>query len=209
MPTAKIDLKKELRELYTAPKDRFVLVRVPKLRYLAVSGAGDPNTAPAYAQAVEALFSVAYTLKFFSKRELGQDYVVPPLEGLWWADDWEAFVRRDFGAWRWTMLVLTPPWITAEQAQAAMAEAGRKRSLAALPKLEVEEIEEGPCLQILHIGPYVDEGPTLRRLHREHLPQAGLEPTGLHHEIYLSDPRKTEPRKLRTILRQPVREVAT
>lgn len=206
MTTAKTDLKKEYRELYTAPADRFVAVEVPRLRYLAVSGAGDPNSAPEYAQAVEALFSVAYTLKFFSKRELGRDYVVPPLEGLWWAEDWDAFVRRDLDLWQWTMLVLTPPWTTDEHVHTAIAAAGRKKSLVALPKLEVLALDEGTCLQTLHIGPYADEALTLRRLHQEHMPGAGLEPTGPHHEIYLSDPRKTEPHRLRTILRQPVRE---
>lgn len=199
----KVDLKAVYKDLYTAPKDRFSFVEPPPLTYLMVDGEGDPNTAPAYREAVEALYGVAYALKFASKAA-GRDYVVPPLEGLWWADDMAAFRRRAKADWRWTMMILQPDWISPDQFRAALDAARARRPSPALSKLRSERLEEGRCVQILHVGSYDDEGPTLARLHDEFLPGQGLVPTGRHHEIYLGDPRKTAPAKLRTILRQPV-----
>ena len=202
----KIDFKKTLKALYQPPAGQFSLVEVPRLTFVMVDGQGDPNIAPAYVNAVQWLFSVSYTLKFMSKKELARDYVVPPLEGLWWADDMTSFLTRDKAAWSWTMMILQPDWITAAMFQAAIDKAGQKLGDAPA-SLRLEDYEEGLSVQILHIGSYDDEGPALRRLHEEYLPENGLTETGHHHEIYLSDPRKVAPEKLKTILRQPVRRL--
>lgn len=200
----KIDFKKTMKALWQPPAGRFVLVEVPRMQFAMVDGKGDPNTAPAYARAVEWLYSVSYPLKFMSKKELGRDYTVPPLEGLWWADDMTSFLTRDKGAWSWTMMIMQPDWITPRMFDAAVEKAVAKRGDAPqTPRLEA--FEEGLCVQTLHVGSYDDEGQVLRRLHEEFLPENGLVETGHHHEIYLSDPRKVAPEKLRTVLRQPVR----
>lgn len=200
----KIDFKKAFPELYSAPADRFALVEVPAMRFVMVDGAGDPNAALSYKQAVEWLFSVSYAMKFAAKASLGKDYVVPPLEGLWWADDPADFVARRKDRWRWTMMVMAPDFLDQAMFLAAVGKA--KRRLGAPPdSLRLELYDEGVSLQILHIGSYDDEGPTLARLHHEEMPSRGFIFAGKHHEIYLSDPRKTEPARLRTIFRQPVR----
>ena len=202
---AKADLKRK-HDCYTAPKGRFELITVPPLRYLMIDGHGDPNTAPAYADALAALYPLAYALKFLSKRELGRDYGVMPLEGLWWADDLRAFTsNRDKSSWNWTLLNLVPDWLTAEHIEAARATVSGRRDAPALDGVRWELFDEGLCVQTLHVGPYDDEAPVLHALHHEYVPDNGLELTGRHHEIYLSDPRRAAPERLRTILRQPVR----
>lgn len=203
----KIDFTKEYKQLYQPSAREFELVEVPRLTYLMVDGHGDPNTAPAYAQAVEALYGLAYRIKFISKAELGRDYVVPPLEGLWWADDYNSFTTAlDKSKWDWTMLIMVPEWISRELYERALDELRRKKPLPALEAIRMEPYEEGLAAQILHIGPYDAEGPVLARLHQEWIPQHGYVESGKHHEIYLSDPRRVEPAKLKTVLRQPVRK---
>ncbi|PPK98169.1 hypothetical protein CLV92_102322 [Kineococcus xinjiangensis] len=201
----KYDVKRVHRHLYRAPREEFVLVDVPPSTVLAVDGRGDPNTSPEYVEAVEALFSVAYALKFLSRRERERDFTVAPLEGLWRAADTASFIRRDKDGWEWTMLIAQPGWITAEEVERARAAAGRRKRLPALELLGLRTLDEGLSAQILHVGPYDDEGPVLARLHREFMPARGLTFGGDHHEIYLRDARRTPPGKLRTILRQPVR----
>lgn len=205
MTGEKYDVKRAYRELYAPSAREFTLVDVPPMRYLAVDGHGDPNTAAEYAEAVEALFSVAYAAKFRSRKELGRDFVVAPLEGLWRADDPAAFVARDKSAWDWTLLIAQPDWIDEALVAEAVAAARAKGDRPALSLVHLRELHEGPSAQILHIGSYDDETPTLARLHDEWMPQHGLTFAGDHHEIYLSDARRTEPEKLRTVLRQPVR----
>ncbi|WP_307844681.1 GyrI-like domain-containing protein [Actinotalea solisilvae] len=202
---AATDLKRTL-DSYAARRGEIRLVEVPSMRYLAADGQGDPNTSPDYTAALEALYPLAYTLKFASKRELGRDYVVPPLEGLWWADDPAAFTtRRDTNAWSWTLLLLVPDWLGTEHVDAARADVARKKPEVAVDRVRLEELDEGLCAQTLHVGSFDDEGPVLADLHDRFVPEHGLVMTGRHHEIYLSDPRRTAPEKLRTILRQPVR----
>ncbi|MRG60194.1 hypothetical protein GE115_09990 [Agromyces sp. CFH 90414] len=212
----KFDLKRAYPDLYAASAraaEDFAIVDVPPMRYLAVDGHGDPNTVPAYREAVEALYPVAYTVKFASKRESGRDFVVGPLEGLWRADDPETFVTREKDAWDWTMLIAQPDWIDGASVDAAIAQvrakSAKERSDAppALDLVRLLHLHEGRSAQILHVGPYDDEGPTLARLHDEWMPRHGLTFNGDHHEIYLGDPRRTAPEKLKTILRQPVRAV--
>jgi hypothetical protein len=205
---SKVDFKKEWKHLYRPSAKAFTVVEVPPMQYLMADGHGDPNTAQAYQEAVEALYAVAYKLKFMSKRQLGQDYVVPPLEGLWWAEDMDAFtVDRDKSAWDWTMMIMQPAWITPEMFAEALRQVEAAKGLPALPLLRLETYHEGPSVQILHLGSYEDEGPVLQRMHAEFIPQGGYEMAGKHHEIYLSDPRRVTPEKLRTVLRQPVRRV--
>lgn len=188
----KTDLKKAL-DSYRAKVGEFRLLDLPPRRYLMVDGHGDPNTAPAYADALAAIYPVAYRLKFAAKAA-GHDYVVPPLEALWWADDPSAFTsRRDKSRWQWTVMLLVPDWVDDEDVVAALADPVR-----------VETLAEGRCVQTLHVGSYDDEGPVLAELHDRFIPGAGLAMTGRHHEIYLNDARRTAPERLRTILRQPV-----
>jgi hypothetical protein len=204
----KYDIKRERKALYAPSGKDFTLVEVPELHYLAVDGEGDPNTAQAYLDAVQALYAVAYTLKFACKRELERDFVVAPLEGLWRADDMSTFVTRDKSSWSWTMMIALPDWVAPELVAAAKAAAAAKKQLPALDALRFLVLTEGLCTQIMHTGSYDDEAPTLARLHDEWMPEHGLTFNGDHHEIYLGDPRKTVPAKLRTVLRQPVRKVA-
>lgn len=199
------DLKAERRDLYAPKRDTFVEVVVPLMTYLAVEGHGDPNASEEYRHAVEALFVASYAAKFVSKNELGKDYVVLPLEGLWWAADMSAFAARNKASWSWRMLIRQPDWLDADLLMQAVQTAQRKGAAAGL--LHRHPLDEGRCVQTLHIGSYDDEGPILARLHDDYLPDRGLRPAGLHHEIYLSDVRRTEPAKLRTILRQPVAAV--
>lgn len=203
----KYDVKKAHRELYAPSSREFAVVDVPELQYIAVDGRGDPNTSAAYAHAVEALYGVAYTLKFASKNTLGRDFVVGPLEGLWRADDPAAFLTRRKDSWEWTMMISQPDWITEALVRAAVDTVAKKKQNDALRELRLLTLTEGTCVQILHIGSYDDEAPTLDRLHNGYLPDNGLTFNGDHHEIYLSDARRTAPAKLRTILRQPVRTV--
>lgn len=199
----KWDVKRERKDLYAPRTGGFELVEVPELAFLMVDGEGDPNTAQSYQDAVAALYAVSYALKFASK-QLARDFVVAPLEGLWSADDPRVFVTRAKSEWKWTMMILQPEWITDAMVEEAVGRATAKKRLPAADRLRFERYGEGLSAQILHIGSYDDEAPVLERLHREFMPANGLTFNGPHHEIYLSDPRRTEPAKLRTILRQPV-----
>lgn len=196
------DWKEAYKELY-APPCKPVLVTVPPMSFLMVDGTGDPNTAPEYREAVEALYSVAYTLKFALKKAGGPEFKVAPLEGLWWADNMNAFLDADRAAWQWTMMIAQPEFVTAEQVDAAIAEAGRKKPLPALPRLRCARFDEGLCAQVMYVGPYAAEGPTIAALHG-FIAQQGGALRGKHHEIYLGDPRRSAPEKLKTIIRQPL-----
>lgn len=202
----KLDLKKHYKALYNPPKGRFEIVEVPPLQYVQIDGAGDPNTAEAYQTGVAWLFSVSYAMKFGAKAELGRDYVVGPLEALWWAEDMSTFLTRKKSDWQWTIMILQPEFVTTELFGKAVEKSGQKLG-AAPASLRLETYDEGLSVQTLHIGSYDDETPTLARLHQEFLPANGLKETGHHHEIYLSDPRKVAAEKLKTILRQPVKRI--
>jgi hypothetical protein len=202
MPT--MDLRKDLKHLYQASAKEVVEVDLPPMTFLMIDGAGDPNTCPAYAVAVEALFAVSYAVKFRVKKgPLAFDYSVMPLEGLWWADDMSRFNADDKATWKWTAMILQPPLVTRDMIDGAMEDVRRKKKLAALPLLRVESFTEGRCAQILYIGPFSKEGPTIERLHR-YIDARGRR-TGKHHEIYLSDIRRTDPAKWKTIVRHPLR----
>jgi len=200
----KIDFKKAMSSFYKAPIGRFVFVDMPVMQYLKIDGAGDPNRVPAYKTAIEWLYSVSYAMKFAVKKSLLRDYVVPPLEGLWWADDPSDFVARNKHRWQWTMMIMVPDFVDGRIYEAALLKVRGK--LGEPPQsLRMEALEEKRCLQTLHIGSYDDEGPILAKLHHEIMLGEGVTFAGPHHEIYLSDPRRTAPEKLKTILRQPVK----
>ncbi|MFS0911954.1 GyrI-like domain-containing protein [Microbacterium sp. 179-I 3D2 NHS] len=205
-----IDPKKTL-DAYRAKRGETRIIDVPPLQYLTVDGSGDPNTDAAFGEAVSALFPLAYTLKFAARKERGIDTVVMPLEGLWHARDMAAFTsRRDASSWLWTLLLMVPDHVTADMVadaiEAVEEKAAKKKEdpSPALRSVRLETLEEGLCVQTLHVGPFDEEGPLLDELHRRFIPENGLRMRGRHHEIYLSDLRRTEPARLRTILRQPV-----
>ncbi|KAA3642713.1 MAG: hypothetical protein DWQ07_19485 [Chloroflexi bacterium] len=200
----KIDFKKELKHLYRPPQD-FVTVDVPEMAYIMADGHGDPNTAQEYQDVVQALYAVAYKIKFISKKQLKRDYTVPPLEGLWWAEDVDAFKKRDKSSWDWTMMIMTPEWITDGIFDEAVIAARESKDPVALDKVRMDHYQEGLSVQIMHVGSYDDEGPILARMQDEFMPANGFVENGKHHEIYLSDPRRVVPEKLKTVLRQPVR----
>ena len=205
---AKIDYKKEWKHLYNPPKTEFTIVDVPRMKFLMVDGHGDPNKAQEYQDAIEALYGVAYKMKFISKKTLERDYVVPPLEGLWWAEDMETFsTARDKSQWDWTMMIMTPEWVTAEIFANAVEQVRKTKNPGSLDKVRLEQYHEGLSVQIMHMGSFDDEGPVLAEMHSEFIPGNGYIENGKHHEIYLSDFRRVSPEKLKTVLRQPVLKV--
>ena len=196
-----VDLKKELKHLYQPSAKAVSEVEVPAMNFLMIDGEGNPNTSQAYAEAVEALFAVSYAIKFMAKKgELAIDYGVMPLEGLWWADDMSRFSVNDKDNWKWTMMIMQPSFISEEIIAQAISEVGKKKNLPALSKLRVEKFAEGRCAQILHIGPFSEEGPTIEKVHQYINAHGQL--AGKHHEIYLSDIRKADPAKWKTVIRQ-------
>lgn len=201
----KVDLKKALPD-YRAKQHELTIVDIPPRHYLMVDGHGDPNTSQEFADAISALYPVAYKLKFASKRKLDKDFVVMPLEALWWADDMSSFTAgRDKSKWDFTLMILQPDWITQDMFVAVMQQVAKKDAPTDLGKVRFEELHEGTCVQTLHIGSFDDEAEILATMHDKFIPQHGLSFAGKHHEIYFSDFRKVAPDKLRTILRQPVR----
>lgn len=199
----KRDFKKELKSLYSAFASKVTQVQVPALRYLMIDGQGDPNTSSHYAAAVEALFSVSYTAKFMLKKSLAVDYSVMPLEGLWWAQDMQAFIDNDKSQWQWTMMIMQPDCVSDALIEAAIEQVrNKKKDLASMSQLRLEQWEEGCCAQLLHVGPFSEEGPNIERLHA-FVDAHGMR-AGKHHEIYLSDIRRAAPHNWKTILRHPM-----
>lgn len=199
----KLDLKKELKYLYNPSAKEVTAENVPAFNFLMIDGRGDPNTSPEYAAAVEALYALAYTLKFKVKKSPGGvDFAVMPLEGLWWVNDMREFDINKKHEWQWTMMILQPKPVTAKLFEEAKQETIEKKKLPTLSRVRFEPYTEGWAAQIMHIGPYSAEGPTVARLHA-FIQQNGHALSGKHHEIYLGDPRKTAPEKLRTVIRQP------
>lgn len=199
----KIDPKKEMKPLYQPPAKEVVVVEVPPANYLMIDGEGDPNTCPAYAEAIEALYAVSYAVKFMLKKgELALDYAVMPLEGLWWADDMDSFAAADKSGWKWTMMICQPAFVGRDTIEQAIADVARKKKPAAIARIRLESLAEGKCAQIMHIGPFSAEGPSVEKVH-QYIDAHGQR-RGKHHEIYLSDIRKAAPDKWKTIIRQPM-----
>ena len=203
----KLDLKKDLKHLYNPSSKTPVMLDVPPMNFLAIDGKGAPDGPDAVA-AIEALYPVAYTLKFAVKKTKAIDYPVMPLEGLWWTDDMSRFSEEDKAAWKWTYMIMQPDLITADMVKKAIEEVRRKKNPPALGKMKFEKFDEGTSAQIMYTGPYSEEGPTIKMLH-DFIHGKGLVFDGLkqkHHEIYLSDPRRVAPEKLKTVIRQPARQ---
>jgi hypothetical protein len=201
----KKDIRKELNHIYDSSSKVFKNVDVPEMNFLMIDGTGDPNTAQEYKDAVEALYTVAYTLKFMVKRgESALDYGVMPLEGLWWVDDMDKFDEASKDTWKWTSMIMQPKYIKKDMIDEAFDQVKKKKSLPALSKMRFISFYEGLATQIMYIGPYSAEGPTIKRLH-DYLEKSGYKLTGKHHEIYLGDPRRSAPEKLKTIIRQPMK----
>lgn len=198
-----LDLRKDLKDLYQATAKSVVIVDVPEFKFLMIDGQGDPNRSPAYAEAVQALFSVSYTAKFMIKKgPMAMDYAVMPLEGLWWADDMSAFTTADKAQWKWTMMIMQPDFVPDGLIQEAIGDVLRKKKLPGVDRLRLERFSEGLCAQVLHIGPFTEEGPAIEGVHAFIGERSTLR--GKHHEIYLSDVRRADPAKWKTILRQPM-----
>jgi hypothetical protein len=203
VPATKVDFKHTFKELY-APGREPAIVEVPEFSFLMIDGHGDPNVAPEFGQAIEALYSVSYTLKFALKRGREQlDYKVMPLEGLWWTADMATFSTERKSEWEWTLMIMQPDEVDERLFEEALSQATAKKDLPAAPRLRLERFEEGMAAQVMHVGPYDLEGPTIAQLHA-FIAEHGCEPAGKHHEIYLSDPRRAAPEKLKTVLRQPI-----
>ena len=199
------DIKKDRKDLYLPGRTDFTEVDVPAITYLATDGHGDPNTSPAYAIAIQALYAGAYAIRSALKKRTGDDFVVGPLEGLWTSADDSAFVARDKGEWDWTMMIPLPDAVSSQDIVDGLGQAACKKPDLPIAALKELPLTEGRSLQILHVGTYDDEAPTLARLHDEVMPRLGLIWNGPHHEIYLSDPRRVAPEKMKTVLRQPVK----
>jgi hypothetical protein len=202
----RIDFKKEFKELYSPPAKSPVLVEVPEFQFLAIDGEGDPNTAPAYRDAITALYSLSYTMKFMLKKAGTVDYGVPPLEGLWWADDMAEFSEGRKDEWKWLLLIMQPQQVTGRLLDDAREQVLRKKEATSpdvLDKVRLERFHEGLCAQVMHIGPYAAEAPTVSMLH-QFIEQQGYTLRGRHHEIYIGDPNRSVPEKLKTVIRQPV-----
>ncbi|MEE9453790.1 MAG: GyrI-like domain-containing protein [Paracoccaceae bacterium] len=211
----KVDFKKVDKAFYSGKVGRFDLLDVPKMSFLSIKGAGDPNTSPDYTRAIAALYGLSYGLKFHCKKTLEKDHVVPPMEGLWWADDMRDFVVRNKSAWKWQMMIRQPGWVNnamfAEVLEVVIGKTSKKKAAATdaetLRAVKLGQISEGLSVQTLHVGAYDDEGPVLAEMHEQFIPDNSLEMAGRHHEVYLGDPRKVPPEKLKTLLRQPVIKV--
>jgi hypothetical protein len=201
----KIDYKKQLKELYNGKVGQPITVNVPKMNYLMIDGRGDPNSSQEYIDAIQTLYPVAYNLKFMCKKELGKDFGVMPLEGLWWTEKTEDFSAEDKSNWLWTAMIMQPGFITKKMFNSAVNQVANKKKLASISKIRLEAYDEGRVAQVMYIGPYSDEGPTVMGLHEYIEDQGGKlnETNKHHHEIYLGNPRRTDPKKLRTIIRQP------
>jgi hypothetical protein len=200
-----IDYRKEFKKFISPKVGKVETVTLPAMNFLMIDGKGDPNTSAAYQDAVGALYSAAYTLKFMFKKELEINYNVMALEGLWWVPDMDLFSVEDKDAWLWTMMLFTPDFVTQAHFIRAVEVLKVKKPNPALGSLRLETSEEGICAQVMHIGPYAAEKPTVDLLHG-YIHENGYQLTGKHHEIYMGDPRKAAPEKLKTIIRQPMKK---
>ncbi|MFC1872341.1 GyrI-like domain-containing protein [Chloroflexota bacterium] len=205
----KIDFKKELKHLYCPSAKEINLVDVPPMNFVMIDGSGDPNTAQGYRDAIEVLYSISYTIKFTVRKDQGIDYGVMPLEGLWWTDDMASFSATNKNIWKWTSMVMQPEYVTHDLFKIALQQIEKKKDLPALSRAKFQSFHEGKSAQIMFIGPYSAEGPTIEKIH-DFIRGQGDTFDGLiqkHHEIYLSDPRRTVPEKLKTIIRQPIKSM--
>ncbi len=200
----KVDYRKTMKALYLPSAREAAIVDVPGMNFLMIDGAGDPNGSKTFQEAVEALFAVSYTLKFAVRQGPSAiDYAVMPLEGLWWMDEPGGFDPSRKDLWKWTAMIAQPDPVTGELFRMTAEQVREKKDPPALSRIRFEAFAEGRAAQILHVGPFDAEGPAIEKIHR--LAEAnGCRLRGKHHEIYLSDFRRTVPAKLKTVIRQPV-----
>lgn len=203
-----IELRKQYKHLYAPSAKKVVLVDVPEFNFVMIDGTIEPDetpgTSPEYGNAIAALYGASYTLKFMSKLRKRNpiDYPVMALEGLWWTDSGEFdFAKKE--PWRWTMMMMQPEHLTPEMFREALEQLKKKKPNPALERLRFERFREGLCVQIMHVGPYAEEPGTIEKMHAFAREQ-GYRLRGKHHEIYLSDPRRAKPERLKTVLRHPV-----
>lgn len=204
----KIDFRKELKYLYNPSVKEVIIVDVPKMNFLMIDGRGDPNNSKEFKVAIEALYGMSYVIKFILKHaKKGNEYIVPPLEGLWWVDNNAVFDMEDRKNWKWTLMIMQPQFVTSSYIAKAFEKINKKKPGIDFSKIRFESFHEGPSAQIMHIGSYSAEEPVIKKM-QEFIKKNGYELSGKHHEIYLSDPRKSVPEKMKTVLRQPIKKVA-
>lgn len=192
----------DLKELLAPSAAHPTIVEVPAFKFLMVDGKGDPNDSMEFQGAIGALFGLSYGIHFALKKA-GVESRVRPLEALWWTDGPEDFIGVSSGKWRWTAMMMQPEEITPALLEKVRIEAERKKPNPTLSKVRLETFEEGLAAQVMHLGPYSAEKPTIERL-RAFVAEQGFRPRGKHHEIYIGDPRRAAPEKLKTVVRQPV-----
>jgi len=197
----KLDLKKELKAVYTAKKDPTILT-VPAIQYVTFAGKGDPNTSELFQSAMGVLYGMAYTLKFMLKDE-GKDFTVMPLEGQWWSDDIKDFSEGNKDQWFWKVMIALPDYVTEKYFLKAQESLQEKKNPPNLAKAKLERLEDGLSVQVMYIGPYSDEGPAIKAMHH-YAEEQGYTLRGKHREIYMGNPQRTAPEKLKTILRHPL-----
>ena len=200
----KIDFKKEFKELYNPSAKQIAFVEVPKMNFLMIDGKGNPNISKEYKEAIEALYAISYTFKFIIKKQRKIDFAVMPLEGLWWLNNKKEFSPENKDDFYWTAMIMQPNYVTKDLIARALEEVRKKKDLKALSKIRFEDYEEGKSAQILYIGSYSDETPTIKKIH-SFIKENNHQLRGKHHEIYLGDPHRTAPEKLKTIIRQPIK----
>jgi hypothetical protein len=201
----KLDYKKEMKDLYLPSAKEVAVVDVPAMRFVMIDGKGDPNISQDFQDAMQALYTISYTIKFMLKKEQeGPEYTVAPAEGLWWGKEGEAFDLNDKGPWEWRLMMMQPPHVSEEIFARALQQARAKKDMKTLGRARFGEFHEGLSVQIMHVGPYSEETPTIEKLHA-FMTEKGYAFNGKHHEIYMGDPRKTKPEKLKTVIRQPVK----
>ncbi len=201
---SKVDYKKELKHLYRPSVKKVETLVVPEMNFLMLDGEGDPNTSQTFQDAINVLYPLSYALKFMVKKgDIGIDYGVLPLEGLWWADDMSSFSVENKSHWKWTLMIMQPELITVEMVQQAIEQVRMKKNPVSLPLVRFETFEEGKVAQTMHIGPFSEEGPTVEKVHA-YIEENHSQRIGKHHEVYLSDIRRAAPEKWKTIIRQPI-----
>lgn len=200
----KIDYKQQFKEFYSGKTGQPITLTIPPMNYIMIDGQGDPETGEEYMHAIQTLYPIAYTIKFYCKNQLGRDFSVMPLEGLWWAEDMSDFSKGNKHNWHWTAMIMQPDVVTQEIFATALHQTAAKKPLPSVDKVHFKSYDEGRVAQVMYVGPYAEEAETIQALHRYIAEQGGtLQNAKHHHEIYLGDPRRTAPERLRTIIRQP------
>lgn len=201
---SKTEFKKQYGQLYFPGHKEFSIIDVPPMNFIMIDGHGNPNNNPQYNDIIQALYSAAFTLKFAMKPK-GHEFTVAPLEGLWWMENMAEFSVENKDRWDWTMMIMQPEFVTSALVEQVLKEIERKKSIPELSRMRFETYQEGLCVQIMYFGVYADEGPAIARMHA-YIAENGYVTNGKHHEIYIGDPRKSAPEKLRTVIRQPIRK---